>query len=154
MQIILASLLTVLPCQPFELAVPVVRGQLALTLESRVAPNVVVAVRVILALAALPEPHVLVGCVVDDQIHEDGKTKLVSSVQDFFELVECAVVRMDVPVVRDVIAIIRVRRRVDRGEPDPVHTKRSYVIQLVVHAVQVADSIAVAVAEAPYPYLI
>ena len=153
-QIVLSSLLVILPGKAFELAVPVVGRKFGLPFEMRVTPDVVIAVRIVLALAALDKPRVLIGRVVDHQIEQDFEAEFVGAVQHLLKLLQSAVVRMDVLVIRNVIAVIRVGRRIDRTEPDSVHAERLDVLQFVVDTVQVADPIPVSVAEAPDPYLV
>jgi hypothetical protein len=58
-----------------------------------------------------------------------------------------AELRMHVPVVGDVIPPIPIRGRRGRGEPDPVHAEPLEVVQVVDHALQVADPVAVGVRE-------
>ena len=154
MQVILLPLRIVLPRQPLELAVPVVGRQARLPLPQGIPPDVVVAVRIVLPLAALQEPGVFVGRVVDHQVQEHLESQLMGAVQDLLKLFERSVVRVDVPVVGNVIAVVRVRGRKDRAEPDPVDPEVPDVLQFVIDAVQIADPVAVAVAEAPDPDLI
>ena len=122
-QIVLFSLIVVFPCKPLELAVPVVGRKLLLPFKARVPPDIVVAVGIVLSLAALDEPGVLVGGVVDHQVEQHLEAQFMGSVQHSFELFQGAVVRMYVLIIGDVVAIIRVGRRVDRAEPDAVHSE-------------------------------
>ena len=154
-KIVLFSLLVVLPGDPLKLAVPVVGRKLLLAFKAGLAPDVIVAVGVVLAsLAALYEPGMLVRGVIDHQIQQHFEPQLMRAVQHFFELLQRPVFGMYVLVIGDVIAVIRVGRRVDRAEPDAVHAKLFDIFQLVVDAVQVADPVAVSVAKAPDPDLI
>ena len=153
-QIILSSLLVVLPREALELAVPVVGRELLLPFKARIPPDVVIAVRVVLALAALDEPFVLIRGVVDHQIQQHLEPELVCAVQHFFELVQRSVVGMYVFVIGNVISVIGVGRWIDGAEPDAVHAQALYVFELVIDAVQVADPVPVSVAEAPDPDLV
>ena len=55
--------------------------------------------------------------------------------------------RVDVLVVGDVVAVVVLRRAVDRGEPDDVDAQRGEVVEPADDAAQVADAVAVGVGE-------
>ena len=61
---------------------------------------------------------------------------------------------MYVHIVGDVIAVIGVGRGIERREPYRVHVEALDVVELAQHAPEVADTVAVAVAEAARPYLV
>ena len=63
------------------------------------------------------------------------------------EVGERAVARMDVLVIRDVVAVVAQRRRIERQQPDRVHAKALEVIELLGEAGEVADAIVGAVEE-------
>ena len=150
-QVPFVEVLVILPRAPLKQAVPVVRRRIfALAL----APVVVIVIGVILALFALNKPRVLIGGVVHDKIHEYAQTALVRTVKHFLEDVEVAVIGVDAAVIGDIVAVIGVRRGVQRRKPNAVNIQRGDVVKLAVNAPQVADTVAVAVAEAPRPYLI
>ena len=109
---------------------------------------------VILALFALNKPRMLVGGVVHDKIHEHTQATLVRTVEHLFEDVKVAVIGMNAAVIGDIVAVVGVGRRVKRRKPNAVDIQRGDVIELTVHAPQIADTVAVTVAEAPRPYLI
>ena len=60
---------------------------------------------------------------------------------------EVAEERVDVAVVADVVAVVGLRRALERGQPDGVHTQRRDVRQPRSDAVEVADPVAVGVGE-------
>ena len=145
----------ILPGLSLEDAGPVVRGQeLAGARALAGPPVIIIVVGIVLALAALDEPGVLVRGVVDHQIHEHAHPALVCLLEHAPEHMQVAVIRVYVHIVRDVIAPVRVGRGVERGEPDRVHAETFEIVQPVQHAVQVADAVAVAVAEAAGPDMI
>ena len=88
---------------------------------ARVAPDVPVTLRVIPRGARLHEPRVFIGGVVDDQVHDEAHPPLVDPLQEAVEVRQRAEHGVDVVVVGDVVAIIRLRGRVDRREPQNVH---------------------------------
>ena len=108
-------------------------------------------VGVVAALAALDEPGVLVRGVVDHKVHEHAQAAVVGLLQNALEDLEVAEVRVDVHVVGDVVAPVRVRGGVERREPDRIHAQTLDVVEPVQNAVEIADPVAVAVAEAPGP---
>ena len=117
-------------------------------------PDVVVVIGVVLPLFALQKPGVLVGRVVHHQVHKDPQAPLMGALQHLLEQLQIAVVRVDVLVVRDVVAEVRVGRGVEGREPDGVHPQALDVVQLGEHAPQIPDPVAVAVAKAAGPDLV
>jgi hypothetical protein len=59
------------------------------------------------------------------------------------EVLERAVLRVDVLVVGDVVAEVDLRRRIDGREPDGVDAESLQVVEPLGDAVQVADAVAV-----------
>ena len=133
---------------------PVVRRQALPPDVARGAPVIIVVIGIVAALAALLEPVVLIRGVVDDEIHKYAHSASVRLLQHRLEDVEVAEIGVYVHVVGDVIAVVGVRRGVERGEPYRVCVQALYIIQLAQHAPQVADAVAVPVAEAARPYLV
>ena len=155
MEIILVELCVVFPCAALEHARPVVRRQAAAAARPlALAPVVIVVVRVVLALPAFEEPSVLVRGVVDDQVHKHPHPARVRAVEHLAEDVEIAVVGVDVHIVGNIIAVVGVRRREERRKPDCVNVQGFDVVQLLQHAPQIADAVAVSVAKAARPDLI
>ena len=157
MQVILAALLIVLPGQALKLAEPVIGGTMPAPPAARqdgVPPDIIVAVGVVPALAGFDKPGMLVRRVVDHQVQQDLEAQLMGPVQDLFELIQGPVVRVDIFIVGNIIAVIRIGRWIDGAEPDGVHPQGFYVVQLVINPVEVSDPVAVAVAKAPDPDLI
>ena len=64
------------------------------------------------------EPGVLVGGVVDDEFDEDLHAALVGGVEEELEIIEGAVVGMDVDVVGDVVAVVAEGRGKEGQEPE------------------------------------
>ena len=107
-QIVLVQPLVILPGPALEEAGPVVGGAaLAPDLLSGT-PVVIVVIGVVLPLFALQEPGVLVRAVVHHQVHEDPQASLMGSRQHLLEQLQIAVIRVDVLIVGDVIAEVRV----------------------------------------------
>ena len=58
-----------------------------------------------------------------------------------------AVARMDVLVVRDVVAVVSQRRRIEGQQPEAVDAEALQVVELLRQAREVADAVVVAVEE-------
>jgi hypothetical protein len=142
-QVVLARRLVELPCGAGERRRPV--GRLAAV--ARRAPPVPVALGRVERRARLDEPRVLVGAVVDDEVHDQLHPALVDGGEQRVEIRERAEDRVDVLVVGDVVAVVVLRRRVDRREPDDVDAERGEVVEMGGDPGQVADAVAVGVGE-------
>ena len=89
----------------------------------------------------------LVGRVVHDEVHHDLQTAPVRLGEQLVHVLQRAEQRVDVLVVGDVVAVVVLRRPVDRGQPQHVHAKISQIIETAGDALQVADAVAVRVLE-------
>ena len=85
----------------------------------------------------------LVGGVVQHQIHDDTDVALLRLRNQTIEILHRAILRVDGLIIRDVVAEVDLRRRVDGRQPDGVDAKRLYIIKLRGDAVEVADTVAV-----------
>ena len=117
-------------------------------------PPVPVALRVVPARARRHEPRVLVGGVVDDEVHDEAHAAAVEVGEQGVEVLERAEHRLDVLVVGDVVAVVVHRRRVDRRQPQHVDAEVLQVVQPRAHAGEVADAVTVAVREAARVHLV
>jgi hypothetical protein len=61
--------------------------------------------------------------VVDDQVHQQLHAALVQRRDQRVQVLERAEQRVDVPVVADVVAVVVLRRPVDRRQPEHVHAE-------------------------------
>ena len=148
-EVVFAALRIVLPSGTAEIRTPPVRlGARGARLVARPGrtPPIPVGVRVVLVPGGL-EPGMLVGRVVDHQIHHDLQTAPVRLGEQLVHVVERAEQRVDVLVVGDVVAVVVLRGPVDRGQPQHVHAKISQIIETAGDALQVADAVAVRVLE-------
>ncbi len=98
-------------------------------------------------VARLDEPRVLVGGVVDDEVHDQPEAALVAAGDEGVEVGEGAEERVDVLVVADVVAVVVHRRAVDGREPQHVDAELGEVVEPRRDAGQVADAVSVAVGE-------
>ena len=143
-EIILAAALVILPAVLAEEACPVV-GQLAVF--AALAPVVIVAVGA-LGIAAGLKPGVGGGGVVDDQVHNDAHTTRLGLGDEAVHILHRAEVGVDAAVVADVVAVILVGGGIHGAEPQEGHTQVLQLVQLGDDAWNVADAVAVGVAEA------
>ena len=143
-QIVHISRFVILPCGTAKAGTPVVR----LLAVDRILPYIIVAVWIILGLAALDEPRVFIGGVIDDEVHHDLQMMLVCLGEHAVKVLHRTELGHDVPVIGDVIAIVVVRGLVNRGEPEYVDTELFQIRQVLRDAVQVADPVSVAVCKA------
>ena len=134
-----------LPRRSAEARTPVVRRASVLF---RFAPDVVVAIRVILALPTLHEPRMLVGRVVDNQVHHDANATPMRLLKQLIEIRHRAEFRLNRLIIADVIAVIDVRGLVHRRQPNHINAQLLQVVQPRRHALQIADAVAVCIHEA------
>ena len=96
----------------------------------------------------LAEPRVLAGGVVGDQVHDDAQAEVVRLRQHGVEVGERAEERVHVAVVGDVVAVVVLRRGVERRDPHRVDAEVVEVGQPLLDAGHVAHAVAVPVGEA------
>ena len=101
-----------------------------------------------------PEPRVFGAAVVGDDVHHDPDADGACVPHERIELVEIAVVGLDVEVVGDVVAVIDLRRRVARVEPDRVDAEIGEVRQAAADAGEITDAVVVRVGERPHVQLV
>ena len=149
-QVILARGLVPRPGRAGEEGPPVVGlspGLAAHAPGTRIAPDVPVTLRALPRGPRLDEPRVLVGGVVDDQVHDEAHAPLTDALQQTVEIRQGAEHRVDVVVVGDVVAVVRLRGGVDRREPQDVDAEGLQVVELGTNALEVAEAVAVGVFE-------
>ena len=145
MEVVLAPLGVELPAVLTEEAGPVV-GELSVPLP--VGPAVVVGVGAGL-VPALAEPPVLRGGVVHHQVHDDADVPPPGFGDEALHVRHGAVLRVDAPVVADVVAVVGVGGAVHRGEPDGVGSQVPDVVQAADDARDVPNAVPVGVLKAP-----
>ena len=91
---------------------------------------------------------------VGDDVHHDPDADRACLADERVEVAEVAVVGLDAEVVGDVVAVIGLRRRVARVEPDRVDAEIGEVRQATADAGEVADAVVVRVGERPHVHLV
>ncbi len=89
----------------------------------------------------------LVGGVIQHEVQNDADTAPVGFPQEDFEVLQRAILRCDIGVIRNIIATIPVGGGEVRREPDGIDAELGEVIQLFRHAFEIADAIPVPVGE-------
>ncbi|MNX75929.1 hypothetical protein D3C86_1074200 [compost metagenome] len=112
-----------------------------------VAPDVVVVVRVVGALAGLLKPGVVARRVVEHQVRDDSQVAFLGLLHEALEVVEGPQVRVDVLVVRDVVAVVPQRRGIHGQDPDAVDPQVLDVVEPARQPDEVAQPVPVAVLE-------
>jgi hypothetical protein len=94
------------------------------------------------------KPLVLVGSVVDDEVENDPDVALLRFADQVVKIFQRAVHRINIFVVRHVVAEVHLRRREARSDPDGIDSQLMEIVELGGDAVEVADAVVVAVREA------
>ena len=113
-----------------------------------VPPHIVVMVRIVFALLRLLEPAVLVGGVVQHQVHDDADPSLLCLRNKLLHVSEAAEHGVYVLVIGYVVAVVILGRPAHGREPDSVNAKLPQVVQPADDTRDVSDAVAVAVLEA------
>ena len=87
----------------------------------------------------------LVGGVIDDQVDDDADAALLAAVGELDEVAERAVARIDVVVVRDVVAVVAAGRGLERHQPDGGDAQALQIVQAAHQAREIADAVAVGI---------
>ncbi|VUX29450.1 Uncharacterised protein [Bifidobacterium pseudocatenulatum] len=156
MEEILAALRIVLPSGTAEIGTPLVRlGTRSARLMPRPGwtPPIPVGMRVVLVAGSL-EPSMLVGRVVDHQIHHDLQTALVRFGKQLVHILQGAEQRIDILIIGNIVAVVVLRRPVDRAQPHHVHAEVGQIVKTAGDALQIADAVAVRVLEGTRIHLI
>ena len=88
-----------------------------------VAPNVIIPKWGIPVGAGRLKPGVLVGGVIQHEVHDDAQPACVSRIEQGFEIVQRPIIRMDVMIIRNIIAIVLERGGVDGHQPETIHAE-------------------------------
>ena len=72
----------------------------------------------------------------------------MNRIQQSLEVLQRAVARIDILIIRYIIAIVHIRGPVNGIQPQHIHTQGLDVIQLLHNSPQIPDSIPVGIAEA------
>ena len=87
----------------------------------------------------------LVGGVRQDELGDHAHAPPVGLTQEVAEIAEVPVGGMDLPIVRNVVAVVTERRRIEGQEPEGGDAQALQVVELLDQTLEVADPVAVAV---------
>ncbi|GAA2071124.1 hypothetical protein GCM10009758_10770 [Microbacterium hatanonis] len=87
----------------------------------------------------------LVGRMVHDEVDDHPHPAVVGGTEHLHHVAEGSVSRIDPVVVLDVVAVVALRRRVERREPQTRDPELGEMVEPLREAAQVADSIVVGV---------
>ena len=126
-QVVLLALLAPRPGRAAEDGSPVRRSR---AVRLGVAPDVPVGLGIRAVLLRLEEPRVLVGAVVEYEVHDDADVALLRLGDELFHVLHRAVRRVDPAVIGNIISIVDHRRWVDRREPDGSRAEGLQVVEM------------------------
>ena len=89
----------------------------------------------------------LIGRMVDDQFSDDPQLAAVRLPNEMLEVGARPVGRVNIAVVRDIIAVISQWRWIEWQQPDGIDAKLLDVVELVRQAAEVADPVVVGIEE-------
>jgi hypothetical protein len=120
----------------------------ALVFVGGIAPDVIIApAGAGFGAAGALEPWVLVGGMVKDEFGDDAEAAAMGFAEEEFEVGECAVARVDVAVMGDVVAVVFEWGGVEREEPEGGDAEVAEIIEFSGEAFEVAATAGVAVVE-------
>src|SRR5579862_4423343 len=100
------------------------------------------------------KPRKLIRGMVDHQLRDDAQPPAGSLSDEGTEISACAVLRMNVTIVGDVVAVVPARRGIERQQPDGVDAEVLDVVQPFGESAKVADAVTVAVVESADVHLV
>ena len=101
-----------------------------------------------------PEPDMLIGGVVGNEVHQDADAARLCLRNEAVELRKRAIFLVDCIIVGNIIAVIPVGRGINRRKPEKIHPQLMQIIKLGDHAAKIADAIPVPVTERARPNLV
>src|SRR5450759_1771498 len=87
------------------------------------------------------------GGMVHHDVDDDADAALTSEANEPDELIKSSEPRIHTVVVRDIVAVVQARRRIERQEPKARHSECLKIVEAAGQADEVADPVAVAVRE-------
>ena len=118
------------------------------SIRPAVPPDIIVVVGVIPGFPRLPEPAVLVGAVVQGQIHQDADAPLFSFRNQLLHVRHSAEQRVNGAEIGNVVAVVHLGGGADGAQPDRVDTQRFQIIQPGQDAPQISHAAAGGILEA------
>ena len=151
MQIILACFFIPFPGRAVKCRLPPVRR---IPLTVGIPPDIIIPFGIIPAAAAFDEPGMLIRCMVHHKIHHDPDPTGMRLRQHPVKIFHGSELRIDGPVITDIISIIIPRRLIDRGKPQDINAQHFQIIQFGSDSIDISDPVSIGVAETPWIDLI
>ena len=89
----------------------------------------------------------LIRSVVHHQIHHELNAVLMCGRQQLVEIGHRTELGHNRPIIRNIVAIIVIRRGVNRGKPDNIYTQLRQIRNFFGDTGQIADAVAIGVVE-------
>ena len=117
-------------------------------IRSTVTPDEEIVIRILRTLQGLQEPAVLVGAMVQNQVHDNANAPLLTFRNQGFHVFHGAEHGVDGTVIRDIIAVIHLGRCAYRAQPDGVNTQFLQIVQTADDTPQVTYTVTVRILKA------
>ncbi len=143
MQIILAAFLVKLPAVLGKKTGPVVRRFPILPWS----PDIIVPVWAVF-ISAFLKPRVFIGGMVDYQVQNDFDIPFPGFINQLFHICHGAKIKMNIAVIADIVAIVGIRRWINRAEPQDANAKILQVVQVLEDARQITNTVPVCILKA------
>ena len=112
-----------------------------------VPPDIIVVIGVVFTFLRFLKPAVLVGGMVQHQVHDDPDVALLRLPDQLFHIFQGPEHRVNVLIIGDIVPVVVLGRPVDRGEPHGVDPQIRQVIQPPDDPRDVADPVPITVLE-------
>jgi hypothetical protein len=93
------------------------------------------------------EPGVLIGRVIDDELGDHLQSQPVRLVQHGAKILERTVLRMDILIVGDVVAVVLQGRGIEGHQPEGVDAQIPDIFELGCQSLEIADAVVVRIEE-------
>src|ERR1043166_5766902 len=101
----------------------------------RIAPDIeITRSRTWFRFARATKPGMLVRCMIDYQLRDDPDAAIMRLAQKYFEVLEGAVIRVNVRIVGDVVTVVFKRRRIEGQQPECGYSEILQKIELLSQA--------------------
>lgn len=95
--------------------------------------------------ARLLKPAVLVGSMVQNQVEDDMDAAFVGFSEQAVKILQVPEFGIDGVVIRNIIAEVDIRRRINGGEPNAVDAELPQVVEVLDDACQITDTVRITV---------
>ena len=95
--------------------------------------------------AGLLKPLMLIGAVIDHQVHQDIHVPLLRLGDQLLHVRHGAEPGVNVVIIRDIVSLIGKGGFIDRGKPENIHSQVLQIVQLLYDSPHIPDAVAVGV---------